>query len=322
MALREVVFAVLPNVVLLDLAGPADAFRNADNLARGSYRLRFVAPRASLPAAVGLNLAGLEPLPARLAPGSILVLTGVGGAGIDPQDGAVRQTIEWLRGGVAAQALLLCVCAGSVLAARAGLLAGRQCTTHHAHVDELRRVEPRAQVLENRIFVEDGTVFTSAGVTAGLDLALHVIGQQQGPRVAAEVARELVVYLRRAGSDPALSPWVMHRNHLHPAVHRVQDAVARAPAASWTAAELSAVACTSARNLSRLFAEHARCSPLDYVQLIRFALAKQLVTGSRLDLERVAARAGFRSAQHLRRVWSRWEGRPPSAFRARETHAA
>jgi transcriptional regulator GlxA family with amidase domain len=78
----------------------------------------------------------------------------------------------------------------------------------------------------------------------------------------------------------------------------------------------------SARNLARLFAEHANCSPLDYVQLIRFALARQLVTQSRLDLERVAMRAGFRSAQHLRRVWSRWEARPPSALRARDLEAA
>jgi transcriptional regulator GlxA family with amidase domain len=98
----------------------------------------------------------------------------------------------------------------------------------------------------------------------------------------------------------------------------VQDAVVRDPTAAWTARELSGVACTSSRNLARLFAEHARCSPLDYVQLIRFAFAKELVTQSRLDLERVAAKAGFRSAQHLRRVWSRWETQPPSAFRARE----
>lgn len=319
---RHVIFVLLPKVVLLDMAGPADAFRNAAALVPGSYALRFAAPRSNIESAAGLTLAGLEPLPQRLEPGSLLVLTGISGTSIDPQDPATRDVIEWLRSGVAQQALLLCVCAGSVLAARAGLLAGRQCTTHHAHLDELRRVEPRARVLDNRIFVEDGEVFTSAGVTAGLDLALHVIGQQQGPRVAAEVARDLVVYLRRAGTDPALSPWVMHRNHLHPAVHRVQDAVARDPAASWNSAQLSAVACTSARNLARLFAEHAHCSPLDYVQLIRFAFAKQLVTGSRLDLERVATRAGFRSAQHLRRVWSRWETRPPSAFRARTAHAA
>jgi len=316
----EVVFVLLPDVVLLDVAGPADAFRNAASRIPGSYRLRFVAPQPAVAAAIGLNLSGLEPLPDRLAPGTILVLTGVSGGLIDPRAAATRCVIEWLRES-AAPALLLCVCAGSVVAAYAGLLAGRECTTHHAHIEELRRVEPRARVLDNRIFVEDGAIFTSAGVTAGLDLALHVIGEQHGPRIAADVARDLVVYMRRAGSDPALSPWVTHRNHLHPAVHRVQDAVARNPAACWSAAELSAIACTSTRNLSRLFAEHAGCSPLDYVQLIRFALAKQMVTRSPLDLEQVANRAGFRSAQHLRRVWSRWEAQPPSVFRANTSSA-
>ena len=319
--LREVVFVLLPRVVLLDVAGPADAFRNAEARAPGSYRLRFIAPQAQIASAAGLALGGLEPLPAQLAARSMLVLTGTAGPGIDPREREVREVIEWLRA-IGPPELLLCVCAGSVLAARAGLLAGRSCTTHHEHLEELRRVEPRARVLDNRIFVEDGPVFTSAGVTAGLDLALHVIGAQLGPRIAAEVARTLVVYLRRAGTDAALSPWVMHRNHLHPAVHRVQDAVTRDPAAEWSSAQLAAVACTSARNLSRLFAEHAHCSPLDYVQLIRFAFARQLVTQSRLDLERIAARAGFRSAQHLRRVWSRWEAAPPSTLRGRRAHAA
>jgi transcriptional regulator GlxA family with amidase domain len=317
-AVREVLFVVLPRLVLLDLAGPADAFRNAEAHSPGSYRLRFIAAQPSLKAAVGLTLGDLEPLPAQLSPGSIVVLTGISATRIDPQQPAARRVIEWLGASAGRAELLMCVCAGSVLAAHAGLLAGRSCTTHHEHLEELRRIEPRAQVLDNRIFVEDGRVVTSAGVTAGLDLALHVIGRQLGPRVAAEVARDLVVYLRRAGTDPALSPWVMHRNHLHPAVHRVQDAVAREPTARWSARELSAVACTSPRNLARLFAEHAGCSPHEYVQLIRFALARQLVTQSRLDLERVAARAGFRSAQQLRRVWSRWESQPPSAFRGRQ----
>jgi transcriptional regulator GlxA family with amidase domain len=272
-------------------------------------------------AAVGLMLGPLEPLPQQLAPGTLLVLTGVAGAGVDATASGTRRLIQWLRSGVAAPAQLLCVCSGSVLAAHAGLLAGRDCTTHHLHIEELRRVEPSARVHENRIFVEDGPVYTSAGVTAGLDLALYLIGRQLGAPTAADIARDLVVYLRRAGSDPALSPWLMHRNHLHPAVHRVQDAVMRNPSAPWSSAQLSAVACTSARNLARLFAEHARCSPLDYVQLIRFACARQLITHSRLDLERVATQSGFRSAQHLRRVWSRWEESPPSALRARGAFA-
>lgn len=320
--MRDVLFVMLPKVMLLDVAGPADAFRGAEARVPGSYRLRYVAPVPNVTAAAGLTLAALEPLPAQLAPGSIVILTGVGGASVDAHEPAARRVISWLRSAAVAHAELLCVCTGSVLAAHAGLLAGRDCTTHHEHIEELRRVEPRARVLENRIFVEDGPVVCSAGVTAGLDLALHMIERQLGANVAGEVARLLVVYLRRAGTDPALSPWLMHRNHMHPAVHRVQDAVTRDPAAPWGAAQLAAVACTGRRNLARLFAEHARCSPLDYVQLVRFALARQLVTESRLDLELVAARAGFGSAQHLRRVWSRWEARPPSAFRGRDLSLA
>ena len=319
---RDVVFALLPRVVLLDVAGPADAFRNANTRVPDSYRLRFMAPRSSVRAAIGLALGELEPLPAELPDGAIVVLTGISGDYMPLDDPEVQQLTAWLASGVVKNGLLLCVCSGAVLAAAAGLLADRECTTHFAYIEQLRKVEPRARVLDNRIFVEDGTVFTSAGVTAGLDLSLYLIGQHLGPRVAADVARDLVVYLRRSGTDPALSPWVVHRNHLHPAVHRVQDAIVRDPTADWTASRLSNVACTSPRNLARLFAEHASCSPLDYVQLIRFAFAKELVTQSKLDLERVAAKSGFRSAQQLRRVWARWESLPPSAFRSREFQAS
>jgi transcriptional regulator GlxA family with amidase domain len=308
--------------VLLDVAGPADAFRNANNKVPNSYRLRFAGAVSSVKAAIGLELAGLEPLPPRLPDGAIVVLTGIAGATMSLEEPETQAVTQWLASGVIRNGLLLCVCAGSVVAAKAGLLADRECTTHFEHIDELRRVEPRARVHDNRIFVEDGAILTSAGVTAGLDLALYVIGQQLGPRVAAEIARDFVVYLRRSGTDPALSPWVSHRNHVHPAVHRVQDAVVRDPTATWTAQRLSNVACTSTRNLARLFADHAHCSPLDYVQLIRFAFAKELVTHSKLDLERIAAKAGFRSAQHLRRVWARWESQPPSTFRPRETGAS
>jgi len=335
---REIFFVLLPDLVLLDVAGPADAFRIAEQKMPGSYRLRFVAPRRTIDAAIGLPLGPLEPLPRRLPPGAMVVIAGVAGAKIRLDLPDTRAVVRWLStlhadtsngtsngaGNGASNGtstdpstdtLLITVCAGSVIAAKAGVLAGKQCTTHHSHLADLRAIEPSARVHDNRIFVEDGRVLSSAGVTAGLDLALHVIGQQLGPRVAADVARELVVYLRRSGSDPALSPWVLHRNHLHPAVHRVQDAVARNPAGRWGARELSAVACTTPRHLARLFAEHARCSPLDYVQLIRVALARELVSQSDLDLERVAEKAGFASAHQLRRVWRRWESAPPSSLR-------
>jgi transcriptional regulator GlxA family with amidase domain len=109
----------------------------------------------------------------------------------------------------------------------------------------------------------------------------------------------------------------MHRNHVNPTLHRVQDAIIKNPAAQWSASQLASVACMSSRNLARLFAEHAGCSPLDYVQRLRVALARELVSNSEMGMERVAEKTGFSSAHQLRRVWRRWEEAPPTTHRAR-----
>ncbi|HVY79535.1 MAG TPA: helix-turn-helix domain-containing protein [Steroidobacteraceae bacterium] len=311
--MREVLFALLPDTVLLDVAGPAEAFRIANQQVPGSYALSFVGNSRTIESGVGLQLAGIRPLPRKVAAGSIVVVTGVVGRTLNLDSTAVAQLAEWLRHTLADESVtLMCVCAGSVVAGHAGVLANLECTTHHAHIEELKRVAPSAHVHANRIFVEHGRVLTSAGVTAGIDLALHVIGQQLGHRAAALVARELVVYMRRSGADPALSPWVMHRNHIHPVVHRVQDAVSRNPAARWPASRLAEIAHTSQRNLARLFAVHAQCSPIDYVQRMRVALAREMLTQGERPIERVAQLAGFSSAHQLRRVWRRWESVPPS----------
>jgi transcriptional regulator GlxA family with amidase domain len=314
--MTQVLFALLPDVVMLDVAGPAEAFRIANNVAPGSFSLQFAAQHPSVPSGAGLHLAQLQPLLARINADTIVVITGVIGKRLRLDAPATQHLIAWLRTHTHNPKLrVMCVCAGAVIAAKAGLLAGRSCTTHHVHLQELAEVEPAAKVLDNRIFVEDGNVWTSAGITAGIDLALHVIAQYCGAPVAAHVAREMVVYMRRAGTDPALSPWVMHRNHVHPAVHRVQDAVSTDPTQPWTVARMADAAHTSARNIARLFVEHAGCTPLDYLHQVRFALARELLTQSRMDMERVAEKAGFSSSHHLRRVWRKFEQAPPSVLR-------
>lgn len=316
--MTRVFFVILPDVVLLDVAGAAEAFRIAEQQRAGSYELKFVSPSRSARSGVGLALHKLEPLPKRLPEDSLVVIAGIIGAKVRFDTPHMRRLLEWLPTAMTSESVrLMCVCAGSLIAAKAGLLRGRECTTHHDHIDELAAIDRSATVHANRIFVEDGRVMTSAGVTAGTDLALYIIGQELGHQVAAAVARQLVVYMRRSGSDPQLSPWVMYRNHIHPAVHRAQDAVLKNPSAEWSSARLATAACTSERNLTRLFAEHAGCSPLDYVQRIRVALARELLANSSLDVERVAERAGFTSAHQLRRVWRRWEPQSPAAHRRR-----
>jgi transcriptional regulator GlxA family with amidase domain len=315
--MTNILFALLPDVVLLDVAGPAEAFRIANQAAPGSFSLAFAAQHGSISTGVGLQLSQLQALPETIAHDTIAVLTGVVGKRLKLDAPPTQHLTAWLRTHAHNPHLrVMCVCAGAVIAANAGLLAGKECTTHHTHLQELAQTEPTARVLDNRIFVQAGRVWTSAGITAGIDLALHIISQQCGAPVAAHVAREMVVYMRRAGGDPALSPWVMHRNHMHPAVHRVQDAVSTDPTQPWTVARMADAAHTSARNIARLFVEHAGCTPLDYLHQVRFALARELLTQSQLDVERVAEKAGFSSAHHLRRVWRKFEQMSPRGVRA------
>ncbi len=312
-----VYFALLPRTVLLDVAGPAEVFRVANKYTPGAFELHFCGPAEGMDSGLpGLRLAGLEPLPARLPANAVAVVVGTVGAEMAWQEAETRILVDWLARRHAEDGFrLMTVCWGALLAAAAGLLHQRACTSHHSCLGMLARIDPSARVLDNRIFVEDGRVLSSAGYTAGIDLALHVTAGVCGPKVASAVAREMVVYLRRAGDDPAVSPWLEHRNHLHPTVHRIQDAIVQDPAAAWTADTMARRAHTSSRHLARLFARHAGCSPLDYLHRIRIALARELVRESGLSMEHVAERSGFGSVHHLRRVWRKFEAMPPSAWR-------
>jgi transcriptional regulator GlxA family with amidase domain len=249
-------------------------------------------------------LTGLSMLPDQLPTPAWLVLVGQPGNAIDISSGPARALLHWLRGLrlKAGHLELVTVCAGAVLAGHAGLLKGRRVTTHHHHLDELQAVEPRCEVVSNRVFVEDGPVHSSAGVTTGMDLTLHLIARQCGPAIAAQVAQTMVMPLRRGPHDPELSPFLAHRNHLHPALHRVQDAVSQQPTHGWSLSRMAAVANTSPRHLTRLFTEHASIAPLHYLRGIRLATA-QVALKAGHNVTSAAQLAGFTSDTQLRRAW-------------------
>ena len=309
-------FIVLPGVYLLDLAGMADAFRSANRIAgRTVFDCRYHGVEPVAPTSIGLPLANLEPLPATLAGGAMVVLSGVTPMS-HLQGPEATAVVTWLRRTVDERHRLVSICAGAFFAARAGLLDGRACTTHHEDCERLQRMHPKALVRHNRIFVVDGHVTTSAGVTAGIDLALHLIAEHAGPVVATRVARALVVYLRRTDHDEQLSPWFAHRNHLHPVVHRAQDAILADPTRDWTLASIADAAHASVRHLSRLFREETDTTALGYLRQIRVAIARERLATTDVSIERVAEDAGFRSAHHLRRAWRRHEDGSPSVGRS------
>ncbi len=326
--LIELLFIIAPHSLLLDIAGPAEAFRlaNLHRQLRGMpprFRLRFAGPVETAPTSVGLAIAGLEPLPSRLNTPTWVVLVGQPGMQVNKVTAAITTTAQWLNRTLHKPLLaadtphrLLTICSGTLLAARANLLGTRRCTTHHELLPALRELAPQAQVVDNRVFVFDGPLASSAGVTAGIDLALHLIAGECGEALAASVAEDMVVYLRRSPHDPELSPFLIHRNHLHAAVHRVQDAISAEQERDWDMASLAAIGHVTERHLLRLFIDHTGVSPLQYLRFIRLERARQLLERG-ASVTHAAEVAGFRSSLQLRRAWGRrWDGAPRDVTRA------
>ena len=329
----DVLFVVVPHSLLLDIAGPAEAFRlaNQHRARRGlppRFRLRFTAPVESLDTSVGLSIAGLEPLPDALCTTTWTVVVGQPTEHLGDVTPAVTTAARWLHRIVGAALKdrsgshrLVTICSGTLLAARAGLLDGRRCTTHHELLQTLRALAPQAGVVENRVFVVDGPLASSAGITAGIDVALHLIAGECGEALAASVAEDMVVYLRRSDRDPEQSPFRIHRGHLHATVHRVQDAITREPERDWNMAALALAGHTAERHLLRLFLEYAGVSPLQYLQAIRLERARQALEHG-TSVTQAAEVAGFRSGIQMRRAWSRqWGGSPRDVLKADRTLA-
>lgn len=321
-AVIPIYVVVPPRVLLLDVAGPVEVLRKA-NLLQASVRfaVAYIGPSRNARSSIGLGVTGVEPLPDGLPDGAFVVISGAADLPLGEAAGSHEEAlledeiVTWLKRTVRPGIRLVSICSGALLAARAGLLDGFECTTHHETIAELASLAPTARIRDNRLYVEDGERLTSAGITAGIDLMLHIVARHAGHAVALAVARYLVVYLRRGGGDPQISPWLEGRNHIHPAIHRVQDAVAAEPASNWSVEALARVAAASPRNLSRLFNEHTGMSVTDYVSRMRIALARELLVGSRLDIETIAERSGFASSRQFRRAWNRHNDGPPSRAR-------
>lgn len=319
----DVHFVLLDGSLILDWAGPAEALRIANQIrcAQGhapAFELHFISPARQTTSSVGAVIADLAPLPdlAQASRPQWVVLVGQPGDRMTLDSTLAHDLLHWLRGLRLApeRVELMCVCAGTLIAAHAGLLARHKATTHHHHLEELRAAASGCEVLANRVFVIDPPVCSSAGVTTGIDLTLHRIAQRLGHALAAQVAQTMVVALRRGPNDPELSPFLSHRHHLHPIVHRVQDAVSQHPQHNWTVPRMADCGHTSPRHLARLFEEHAGISPLAWLQRIRLSVAQAGLERG-MGVAQAAHLAGFSSDTQLRRAWHRHglRGRPGDA---------
>ncbi|WP_017592967.1 GlxA family transcriptional regulator [Nocardiopsis potens] len=210
------------------------------------------------------------------------------------------------------------VCTGAFLLGRAGLLEGRRATTHWRHAAALARAFPGTGVEPDAIYVADGPVMTSAGVTAGIDLALAMVERDHGAALAREVARDLVVFLQRPGGQSQFSVPARTPRPRSDALREVLDAVAADPAADHSVGALAARAGTSSRHLSRLFRDQVGTTPAAHVEAVRVEAAQALLEAGETAAS-AARRSGLGTAESLRRAFLRRLGVTPSAYRERFT---
>ncbi len=308
---REVVFVVFDGFQSLDLVGPYEVFANA-----GGYRCSVLARRAgmvnshsALPVSAGVGIADV-------APDTVDTLVVVGGAGVDAAC-ADRELVAWVAATAASARRVASVCSGVFLLGAAGLLEGRRVTTHWRRAAQLEREYPGALVDVDPIFVRDGRLWTSAGVSAGMDLALALVEDDAGREVALEVARELVLFLRRPGGQSQFGVPLWGTRQVGDPLRGVVDAVSADPGARHSVADLARCAGMSERHFQRRFTAEMGVGPAGYVERVRVEAAGRALAESADPVEAIARRCGFGTGETLRRTFHRHLGVTPSDYRER-----
>jgi transcriptional regulator GlxA family with amidase domain len=318
---RRVAVVGYDDAELLDIACVTSTLSLANELtARQSYRVQVVTPGGRpVTCSSGLTLGSqqaLERLTGRL---DTLVISG--GPGTRAMVGN-NAFVDQVRRAAGRSRRVVSVCTGAIILAATGLLDGRRATTHWEHAHLLAAHFPAVTVDPDPIYLRDGNVFTTAGVTSALDLTLALVEDDHGADVARQVARTLVTYLQRPGNQAQMSMFLTPPPPEHSVVRRVIDHVTAHPDSDLSTATLAALAGVSERHLTRLFVDGLGTSPGRFVRRTRTEAAAHLLTTTPLPVSQIAIRCGFRSPETLRQAFVAHYGIQPSRYRATQTRSS
>jgi transcriptional regulator GlxA family with amidase domain len=310
---RRIVLLAFEGVQSLDVAGPLEVFSAADRLSgrpSSRYTLEVASPGGgSIRTSSGL---GLDTTALTVGPVDTLIVAGGEGVERASADAAVLEAVRLAAGRARRVAS---VCTGAFVLAAAGLLDGRRATTHWASADRMAHAYPTVTVEPDRIFVRDGHVWTSAGVTAGIDLALELVATDHGRAVAADVARWLVVYLHRTGGQTQFSAGLAAAPSGRDAVRELHAWMTEHPSADLSVAALAERCGMAPRTFQRVVRRDLGMTAGDLVEEVRIDAARRALEGSDLAMAAVARRSGFRSVSTLYRAFDRTVGVTPAAYR-------
>ncbi len=312
MAQRTVLAVLFDGVQSLDVTGPLEVFAGAEKHTPGTYRIRTASlDGAAVRTSSGLTLVPDESLAAVPDPHTLLVPGGQGTRTPDPR------LTDWLREHGPRAQRLVSVCTGAILLARTGLLDGLRATTHWAFCDKLSRDHPAVEVDPDPIYVRDGRVSTSAGVTSGIDLALALVEEDLGRHVALAIARHLVVFLRRPGNQAQFSAQLAAQSARREPLREVQHWISEHPDADLSVEALAARASLSPRHFARAFQAETGITPGRYVDQVRLEHARRLLEDTSDGIEEVSRASGYGTPEAMRRAFVRALGTAPAEYRRR-----
>jgi transcriptional regulator GlxA family with amidase domain len=309
---RRVGILVFDGVKLLDVAGPSEVFSEA-NLFGADYEIVLCsADGRDVSSSTGMRIS----VDAAAADTGPLDMALVAGGDVFPARPVTPELAGAARILAGRARRTASICTGAFILAAAGLLDGRRATTHWAYAGTLARAHPAIKVEPDMIYVEDGQIFSSAGVSAGIDLALALVERDHSAGVAREVARALVVFLQRPGGQSQFSPSLRAALPRSSALRQLCDTVAASPVGDYSLATLASMASLSPRHLTRLFRDELKTTPARYVEHIRFDTAKDLLVAGH-SVTDTAQRSGYGSTETLRRAFIRHLGVSPRAYQQR-----
>lgn len=312
--MRRVVIVAFPGVQTLDVTGPAEVFRAAGLIHPPGYEVTVAAMEEGPLLTSTVSFVPDARLDQCTGPIDTLIVAGGTGTRRAQED---RGLVDWIAEAAQRSRRVASVCTGAFLLAKAGLLDGRRATTHWASCAKLAEGHPEVTVEPDPIFVRDGNITTSAGVTAGMDLALALVEEDLGREVALETARWLVVFLQRPGGQAQFSAQLAAQTADRAPLRELQAWIPDHLDEDLTVPALARRACMSERNFARAFRRETGMAPGAYVEAARVERARMALETGDLSVEAVAAQTGFGTVETLRRAFRRQVGVSPNEYRTR-----
>ncbi|HEY0092224.1 MAG TPA: DJ-1/PfpI family protein [Flavobacterium sp.] len=301
--MRKIAFIVPPSVELLDLAGPAQVFTEA-KFYGFEVALEFYTYKEEIVSTSGISFGNVKHYTeSHLTAGDYLFIPGMDFEYVNSiAFRAENAFFSWIKG-LSDRGVFICsVCNGAFALGHAGLLKDTECTTHWRRVEELQRQFPSAKVITDILFKKSNNVYTSAGISAGIDLSLAILEELKGALFTHKVARGLVVYHRRSQSHSQQSVYLDYRNHINPSIHIVQDHLIEHMSDENSIEDLASLVAMSPRNLSRVFKEKTGTTILEYLTLLRLEFAKTMLNNPEYTIEYIASKCGFKTPRQLQRI--------------------